>query len=85
MKKYWISSAVVVVVLGTSLLLVFNKDKKEPASGEQTAGETSQMANRNLTDKAAIAANPKASEKPLPTAMSNDGKQDGTGLQSLKS
>jgi hypothetical protein len=76
MKKYWISSAVVVVVLGTSLLLVFNKDKKEPASGEQTAGETSQMANRNLTDKAAIAANPKASEKPLPTAMSNDGKQD---------
>jgi hypothetical protein len=76
MKKYWISSAVVVVVLGTSLLLVFNKDKKEPASGEQTAGETSQMANRNLTDKAAIAANPKAGEKPLPTAMSNDGKQD---------
>jgi ABC-type cobalt transport system substrate-binding protein len=76
MKKYWISSAVVVVVLGTSLLLVFNKDKKEPASGDQTAGETSQMANRNLTDKAAIAANPKASEKPLPTAMSNDGKQD---------
>jgi hypothetical protein len=76
MKKYWISSAVVVVVLGTSLLLVFNKDKKEPASGEQTAEETSQMANRNLTDKAAIAANPKASEKPLPTAMSNDGKQD---------
>ena len=76
MKKYWISSAVVVVVLGTSLLLVFNKDKKEPASGEQTAGETYQMANRNLTDKAAIAANPKASEKPLPTAMSNDGKQD---------
>lgn len=76
MKKYWISTAIVVVMIGTSLLLVFNKDKKEPASGEQTAGESSQMANKHLTDKAATAANPKASEKPLPTEMSNDAKQE---------
>jgi hypothetical protein len=76
MKKYWVTSAVVIVVIGSSLSLVFNKDKKEPASGKQTAGESSQMVNKEIADQATIAANPKASEKPLPAEMSNDDKQD---------
>jgi ABC-type cobalt transport system substrate-binding protein len=76
MKKYWISSVIVVVVIGTSLLLVFNKDKKEPAGGDQKAGELSQIPNKEITDKVAITANPKASEKPLPSEMSNTAAQD---------
>jgi uncharacterized membrane protein len=33
-RKYWVASALAVVVAGTSLLLVFNNDKKETSSGE---------------------------------------------------
>ena len=29
MKKYWVISAIGVVAIGTTLLLVLNKDKKE--------------------------------------------------------
>ncbi|MDM5329800.1 hypothetical protein [Neobacillus sp. CF12] len=75
MKKYWVTTAVVVVVIGTSLLLVFNKDKKEPVGREQPAGVSTQMVNKDLADKAATSANPKASEKPLPAEISNDSQQ----------
>lgn len=45
MRKYWVASALaVVVVAGTTLLLVFSNDKKETSSGEKLA--VSQVVNK---------------------------------------
>ncbi|MFS0774789.1 hypothetical protein ABC255_01950 [Neobacillus sp. 3P2-tot-E-2] len=48
-KKYWVASVLAVVVAGTSLLLVFNNDKKETSTGGNLV--VSQVVNKtNLPD-----------------------------------
>ena len=44
MRKYWVASALAVVVAGTTLLLVFSHDKKETSSGESLV--VSQVVNK---------------------------------------
>ncbi|MFB3164825.1 hypothetical protein ABLO26_26040 [Neobacillus sp. 179-J 1A1 HS] len=51
MKKYWIFSAAVIIVIGTTFLLVLNKDNKEKA------GEPAQIASGGGEMQAALAAN----------------------------
>jgi hypothetical protein len=49
MRKYWVASALAVVVAGTTLLLVFSHEKKETSSGENLV--VSQVVNKtNLPD-----------------------------------
>jgi hypothetical protein len=65
MKKYGMISAVVVVVAGTILLLVFNKDNKDKVDG------TAQMSASNgeiQVDPIANKANPKVGENGTPTS-----------------
>ena len=64
MKKYWLITTGVVVVIGSTLLLVLNKDKKETASGEKV--ESSQMADSG-GKTAVTAVNSKAGEKGVPS------------------
>ncbi|NYE05908.1 hypothetical protein F4694_002683 [Bacillus niacini] len=40
MKKYWIITAVAIMVIGASLLIFLNKDKKDTTTGGQKAEET---------------------------------------------
>jgi hypothetical protein len=76
MKKYWIIPAAVVVVTGTTLLLVFSKDKKDTASGSPDTVAATKVVNKNLVDKAADAANPKVTKNELPTQQTNEVKQE---------
>jgi hypothetical protein len=45
-KKYWIITAVAIMVIGTSLLVFLNMDKKDTASGGQKAEETVHRTNQ---------------------------------------
>jgi hypothetical protein len=65
MKKYGMISAVVIVVAGTTLLLVFNKDNKEKAGGisQMTASQ-----GEILADPIANKANPKVGVNGTPTS-----------------
>jgi hypothetical protein len=72
MKKYGMLSAVVVVAIGTTLLLVFNKDNKDKVEG------TSQMSASNgeiQVDTTANKANPKAGVNGTPTSKKAAEKQ----------
>jgi membrane protein involved in colicin uptake len=74
MKKYGMISAVVVVVAGTTLLLVFNMDNKEKVVG------TSQMSASQgeiLADPIANKANPKVGENGTPTNKKREETQQG--------
>lgn len=66
MKKYWVISAIGVVAIGTTLLLVLNKDKKETASGEKV--ESSQTADSG-GKTAVTAVNSKAGTKGIPSEI----------------
>jgi membrane protein involved in colicin uptake len=65
MKRYGMISALVVVVAGTILLLVFNKDHKEKAGGTpQMTASTGEV----QVDPIANKANPKVGENGTPTS-----------------
>ncbi|TDL61490.1 hypothetical protein E2R56_29245 [Rhodococcus qingshengii] len=65
MKKYGMISAVVVVVAGTTLLLVFNKDNKEKAGG---ISQMSASQGEILADPIANKANPRVGVNGTPTS-----------------
>jgi hypothetical protein len=65
MKRYGMISAVVVVVAGTTLLLVFNKDNKEKAGG---ISQMSASQGEILADPIANKANPKVGVNGTPTS-----------------
>jgi hypothetical protein len=76
MKKYWIIPAAVVVVTGTTLLLVFSQDKKDTASGSPETVAVTKVVNKNTVDKAADAANPKVSEGTIPAQQTSANQND---------
>jgi hypothetical protein len=65
MKRYGMISAVVVVVAGTTLLLVFNKDNKEKVGG---ISQMSASQGEILADPIANKANPKVGVNGTPTS-----------------
>jgi hypothetical protein len=68
MKKYWILSAAVVVAIGATLLLVFNKDKESSqiasSGGEIQAEPAANKANPNNSEKEEIIEDIKRMYKP---------------------